>query len=204
MDLRRFDLITLSLLVINTLFALYNIRLNGLDNFLNGTISYEGMMQAGAMDSNSSILSWWTAMFTHFGIGHYAMNMFCLISIGVLTRDFYGHILYLIGYLGSGFVTSICTYILGNELTVSAGASGAIMGILGMCLVASLLTRDVNMTGFFGSILFAVMFQVFMTFITPDVSIVGHISGLIAGCIIGVILMIFRNSILKIKERYYD
>ena len=204
MDLRRFDLITLGLLIINTLFALYNIHLNGLDNFINGTIGYEGMMQAGAMDSNSSTLSWWTAMFTHFSLSHYAMNMFSLVSIGILTRNFYGHILYLIGYLGSGMITSICTHILSDDLTVSAGASGAIMGILGMCLIASLLTRDVNMTGFFGSILFVVMFQVFMTFVTPDVSIIGHISGLIGGVIIGVILMILKNSISKIKERYYD
>lgn len=204
MDLRRFDLITIGLLIINTLFALYNIRLNGLDSFINGTIDYKGIMQAGAMDSNSPILSWWTAMFTHFSMSHYAMNMFSLLSIGILTRDFYGHILYLIGYLGSGLFASMCTYIVENELTVTAGASGAIMGILGMCLVASLLTRDVNMTGLFGSILFIVIFQVIMTFMTPNVSIVGHISGLMGGAIIGVILMLFKNSVSRIKERYYD
>jgi rhomboid protease GluP len=87
---------------------------------------------------------WWrllTAEFIHFGLLHLFFNMVALVSFGPLVERLYGSLPYLLIYLLTGILGSLAS-ISWHPAINSAGASGAIFGILGALLVASLRAGD--------------------------------------------------------------
>lgn len=74
-----------------------------------------------------------TAMFMHFGISHLVNNMIVLFALGDNLERALGHIKYLILYLFSGIGANWISMMIGNKdpMVVSAGASGAIFGVIG-------------------------------------------------------------------------
>jgi rhomboid protease GluP len=79
---------------------------------------------------------WWrlfTAMFLHFGVAHLLFNMLGLWSLGSLTERLYGGRPFLFIYLASGLCGSLAS-LFWHPLLNSAGASGAIFGVLGALL----------------------------------------------------------------------
>lgn len=71
-----------------------------------------------------------TALFLHIGIFHLAANMWALFVLGRLAESLYGRWTYLSTYLLAGIGGSIAS-MLWNPMGVSAGASGAIFGVVG-------------------------------------------------------------------------
>ena len=71
-----------------------------------------------------------SSLFVHFGILHLAVNMWSLWSIGRLLERLVGNLGYLILYFASGIAGSLAS-LWWNGDVVSAGASGAIFGLLG-------------------------------------------------------------------------
>ena len=81
-----------------------------------------------------------TATFMHFGFEHILNNMLVLICAGPILEKAMGHIKYLCLYLIAGVGGSTLSYvqmIARGKYDVSAGASGAIFGIIGalLCIV---------------------------------------------------------------------
>ena len=77
-----------------------------------------------------------TSMFMHGGLAHLGGNMLYLWVFGDNLENRMGHLRYLIFYLLTGLIASIChvllSQFLGKDLLVpSLGASGAISGVLG-------------------------------------------------------------------------
>lgn len=79
-----------------------------------------------------------TSMFVHADLGHLLGNMFFLFLFGNAINARLNHGLFLVSYVGLGIVSDFVQlglqYATG-DLTPSLGASGAIMGIAGLCLV---------------------------------------------------------------------
>jgi len=81
---------------------------------------------------------WWrlvTSMFLHIGIIHIALNMWCLWSLGALCESLYGPWTLAAVYLISGVSGSLAS-IAFHPYGVSAGASGAIFGLVGALISA--------------------------------------------------------------------
>jgi rhomboid protease GluP len=84
---------------------------------------------------------WVTAALIHVNVLHIVMNMMVLVQLGVLSERFVGG-----GLLAATYVvTGVCGNALSSALAtardtplVSAGASGAIMGLLGLVAVLAL------------------------------------------------------------------
>ena len=118
-----------------------------------------------------------TSGFLHFGIFHLAFNMLLLFQLGNLLEPLIGRVrfglLYLAALLGGSAGVLVLTP---NSLT--GGASGAVFGLLGAAAVA-LHQRGVNplSTGIGTTI----MLNLLITFTLPNISIGGHLGGLIAG-----------------------
>ena len=74
------------------------------------------------------------SMFLHFGILHLIINMMALLSLGTFVEKISGHRWILLIYLISGLVASGASVAIGRA-GFSAGASGAIMGVVGALLV---------------------------------------------------------------------
>jgi len=86
---------------------------------------------------------WWrlfTAMFLHFGLVHLLLNMWALLSLGMLTERLYGSARFAMLYLFAGMVGSLASYYWHPNLN-SAGASGAIFGVIGALLAFMLNPR---------------------------------------------------------------
>ena len=87
---------------------------------------------------------WWrvfTSLFIHFEIIHLAFNMWALATFGPLTERLFGSVNYLLIYLAAGVSGSLASISWRPDIN-SAGASGAIFGVLGSLLAAHLRTGE--------------------------------------------------------------
>ena len=77
-----------------------------------------------------------TAMFLHSGLFHIGMNMWCLVDLGPEVESLFSTTKFTVFYL----VTGVAGYVLSLLVSpggVSVGASGAIMGLIGILIGAS-------------------------------------------------------------------
>ena len=119
------------LIALNVLFFLYlEITGSSEDAYFMYT---KGAMFAPAVLEDGEYYRLLTAMFMHFGIRHIMNNMLVLFVIGDNLERALGHVKYLIFYLlcgiGSNWVSMMAHT--ADTMTVSAGASGAIFGVVG-------------------------------------------------------------------------
>lgn len=132
---------------------------------------------------------WWrafTAAFLHGGLLHVSFNVFALWQVGTLVEDLYGSpkmvLVYVASILGSGW--AIYHY---NYSDVTIGASGAIFGLFGALVSAGLRLGKVGrdlVRGMLG----IVLINVIIGFMVPNISQAGHLGGLVAGFIAGMLL----------------
>lgn len=73
-----------------------------------------------------------TPIFLHFGLAHVACNAYALYIWGPIVESLFGRAKFLLVYIGSGMVGVAASYCFSSAF--SAGASGAIFGLLGAML----------------------------------------------------------------------
>ena len=130
---------------------------------------------------------WWrlvTATFLHFGLLHLAFNTWALWSIGAVVERLFGHGRFAAIYAVSGLAGSLAS-IAWNPLVNSAGASGAIFGLIGAQLALFLrgghrIPADVVRTQR-NSTLGFIAYSVTFGFIVPGIDNAAHLGGLFAG-----------------------
>ncbi|MEE2032256.1 rhomboid family intramembrane serine protease [Rhodococcus chondri] len=115
--------------------------------------------------------------FLHFGILHLAVNMFALWIIGRDTELVLGRARYLAVYLVSILGGSAAVMMLQTD-AVTAGASGAVFGLLGAQAVILLRMRRSP-----APVLTIVALNVFISITIPGISLWGHLGGLVAGAL---------------------
>jgi rhomboid protease GluP len=131
---------------------------------------------------------WWrliTNCFLHFGVFHLLMNMYALVFIGLLLEPYLGKLRFLSAYLLTGIAASI-TSLWWHDLTISAGASGAIFGMYGVFL-ALLTTRLIEKRQRkiqLGSIAIFVGYNL-LAGLKDGIDNAAHIGGLLSGLAIG-------------------
>ena len=129
---------------------------------------------------------WWrliTAAFLHYGPIHLGMNMLALWWLGAPVEMVLGRARFLALYLVSGLAGSAGALI-ASPHAVTVGASGAIFGLLGAGLVLEYLATG----SIAGQYLTLIAINLAFTFAVPNISIGGHIGGLIGGAL-GVIVL---------------
>jgi rhomboid protease GluP len=153
-------------------------------------ISFDGqtLIDAGANLAGTrqdvSHWRWLTAAFIHVSLLHIAMNMWVLIQIGVLSERTIGGGVLAAAYVLTGVAGNMASTIYNDwrqrELT-SAGASGAIMGLIG--IAASFAWRT-GQRGIARSLLMNVGF-VLVLGIGLNLDNAAHIGGFVIGALIG-------------------
>ncbi len=86
---------------------------------------------------------WWRlliSMFLHFGLLHIAFNMLALYVNGTVAERIFGSLRYLVIYLVAGLCGSVASLLWHSQVN-SAGASGAIFGVLG-AMIAFYLRKE--------------------------------------------------------------
>lgn len=125
-----------------------------------------------------------TSAFLHIGLIHLILNMYSLFIVGSQVEYFYGKVKYVIVYIFSALMGSLFTVALSPENTVSAGASGAIFGLLGSILYFGYHYRGYIGNSIINQIIPIVILNLFIGFTTPGIGNAAHIGGLIGGYLI--------------------
>lgn len=148
---------------------------------------------------------WWrliTNCFLHIGIFHLLMNMYALLYIGILLEPHLGRTRFISAYLLSGITASLAS-LWWNDLTISAGASGAIFGMYGVFL-AMLTTNLIEKTArksLLTSIAVFVGYNLIFG-LKDGIDNAAHIGGLIGGLIIGYALIPSLKNTNENKLKY--
>ena len=126
-----------------------------------------------------------TPIFLHIGIPHIFVNMYSLYAIGPAVERFFGTARFLTTYLQAGIAGII--FSLALTRAESAGASGAIFGMLGA--LAAFLYRHRELFGRFGrlqlrQIILVALLNLGMG-LMPGIDNWGHLGGLLAGAALG-------------------
>ncbi len=137
---------------------------------------------------------WWrlfTSMFIHFGFSHIFSNMITLSYCGWSLERQYGRVRYLILYLASGIggnLLSLAADIAAADYSVSAGASGAVFGLIGAYAGAAVVDR--KKTNRRANPWLMIIFSVLTFFqsIGAGVNSWAHLGGMLTGFLLGMLL----------------
>jgi membrane associated rhomboid family serine protease len=131
---------------------------------------------------------WWrtiTSGFVHVSILHIAFNMYLLFILGRLLEPAIGTVrfvfLYFAALLAGSFVA-----LLFEPNAVSAGASGAIFGVLGATFV---IARGRRLDAVAGQIGILILINLVFTFSDGSISVGAHVGGLAAGVLCGFLII---------------
>jgi rhomboid protease GluP len=138
---------------------------------------------------------WWrlaTAMFVHVGAIHVAVNMYSLWSVGRLVERLFGATPYLVLYVLSGLFASAAS-VYAHPAGVSAGASGAIFGIVGglgsfMVRVGRHVFQRRAVRGMLTQLVLVVAVNLAIGFRVPMIDNAAHVGGLVSGIALGWLL----------------
>lgn len=128
-----------------------------------------------------------TSAFLHVGVIHLLMNMYSLYIIGSQLETFYGKWKYLCIYLGSALAGSLMS-LLFTPNYISAGASGAIFGLLGALLYFGYHYRVYLGNVMKSQIIPLILLNLGMGFLIAGVDNAAHVGGLIGGILLSMML----------------
>ena len=138
-----------------------------------------------------------SSMFLHFGFEHLMNNMVTLVLLGwnleIEIGKFKFLVIYILSGLGGNFL-SAWYEVLTADYSISAGASGAIFGVIGALLYVAMRNRgrigDISGRG----IVFMIILSLYYGFTSSGVDNLAHIGGLITGFVLGILLYWKRNG----------
>lgn len=170
-------IMTYALIIINvlTFFAMYV--------FGNGSQDVATLLAFGAnyrpLVLNGEIWRLLTCAFLHIGVLHLIVNMYALYVIGPQLENFFGRWKYLLIYLMSAISGSLLSIAFSSH--ISAGASGAIFGLLGALLYFGYHYRVYLGNIMKSQIIPIIILNLAIGFIVSGIDNAAHIGGLVAG-----------------------
>jgi membrane associated rhomboid family serine protease len=179
---------TLSLLVANVLLFIAA-ALGGAGWFIpNAAIEISAGSNLGSLTTHGE---WWrliTALFVHFGLIHLLFNMWALAAFGALSERLLGITSFVFIYFVSGIAANLASITLRPSID-TAGASGAIFGILGALLAVywrNKRTLPFTVVRSEGTAVFVfASFALLGGFLYEGVDNAAHFGGLITGLLLG-------------------
>ncbi len=129
---------------------------------------------------------WWrlgTAMFLHYGVLHLLFNMMLLWQLGRYLEEKLGPLRFTGLYLLAGLGGNVAAYVFSPQNQPAAGASTSVFGlVIAMFVINRRLRHD---TSALGPLL---VVNLLITFTVPNISVAGHLGGLVAGGLVAIVL----------------
>lgn len=179
------------LIALNLVMFLAEIVLGGSTNDV--TLHRLGALEPSAVLAAGQYWRLFAALFLHYGTLHLLVNLYALYVLGPALEAVLGGLRFALCYVLAGLGSSIGVVLLWRFGLTRAdflvGASGAVMGIIGAW--AGLLSRHRHLPMArrrLGSIGIIVLIQIAFDFWTPQISMAAHLSGLISGVVLGLLL----------------
>jgi rhomboid protease GluP len=185
---------TIVLIAANVAMYVYTALLSG--NFVviaNSVLAYYG--QWNFLVYNGYYWQLVSSMFVHVNIVHLGSNMIFLFIFGLRAEELFSTTEYYFIYFASGLSGNLLSLVAGPRL-LSAGASGAIFGVLGADVVFA---RKAIGQPIIVSLMYAFLF--FVLTASAGTNLLAHFGGLVAGLLLGYILAGTRKFV-RVKARY--
>ena len=155
--------------------------------FGNGSENTSTLLKFGALNKilvlNGEYYRLITSAFLHIGVIHLICNMYALYILGTNIESYFGRIKYVFIYFTSALVGSFMSIIFMDEFAVSAGASGAIFGLMGALLYFGYNYRTVLNNSITNQIVPVIALNLLIGFTTSGINNFAHLGGLLGGYI---------------------
>lgn len=177
---------------------LLNLAIFGLEVVMGGSTNPDILHLLGALEPDAVLVrhEYWrlmAALFLHYGVLHLAVNLYALYLLGPEVERLIGSFRFILSYLISGFGSSLGV-LLSQRLNLTAanqlvGASGCIMGVIGISAGLLLRHRQTRLAGRrLRNLFLIVALQTGFDLSSPQVSLSAHLSGFVAGVMVGLLL----------------
>ncbi len=130
---------------------------------------------------------WWrpvTSMFLHGDGLHILFNGFALWTVGVVAEERFGRARAFVAFVACGALGQTAS-IFWYRNTIGIGASGAIFGLIALCVVHALRTRDTELRARFVPWL---IYGLIIGFMSRGIDNAAHVGGLVTGALFGLVL----------------
>ena len=137
-----------------------------------------------------------TPIFIHNGFSHILFNSFSLILFGPELERLIRPFRFTLVYLATGISANVATLFLEPLTYTHVGASGAIFGLFGfyMSIIAF---RKYAFSKENSQLLITItVISIIMTFLQPNINIIGHLFGFLSGFLIGYVAFRYKKSIV--------
>ena len=164
-------------------------------NFSGGSTNNYVLILLGAnfrpLILQGQVWRFFTSMFLHIGLTHLFFNAYALFIFGVEMERVFGKARFLTIYILSGLLASFASFALGSAV-LSAGASGAIFGVVGM--EAAYFFKHKDILGKAGknrliNVGVIVAINLMFGFSQPGIDNMAHIGGLISGALLAYVML---------------
>jgi len=130
-----------------------------------------------------------TPIFMQIGISHFIFNLFSIFLFVSVLESLISRSRFIAIYMGAGIAGYITTYLF-SSTDFGLGASGAIFGVMGAFLFLSQKKSALLDDASRKTIIPILVVNLVYTFIDPQISITGHIGGLIVGYLLAMLMRI--------------
>ena len=144
-----------------------------------------------------------TSNYLHFGWDHFFNNMVVFLILGSSLEKVIGSVRYMILYTGAGIAGSIISvsyYSMTGQDVLSAGASGAIFGLVGALAAVFLFCKDQRQRFDGFGIFLMIAGSLYHGFQSGTTDNAAHIGGCIAGFILSMLLYVSGSLISAHKK----
>jgi membrane associated rhomboid family serine protease len=133
-----------------------------------------------------------TAGFLHAGFFHLLFNMFSLYILGTMLEPAIGHLRFALIFFVSLLAGSFGALLVEtNPHALTVGASGAIFGLMAAAVIVM---RNRGISPMESGLGLWIGLNLLLTFTIPNISIGGHIGGLIGGGLAALVLFDLRDA----------
>ncbi len=141
-----------------------------------------------------------TAVFLHGSILHIAFNMWVLMDIGPVVEEMYGSARYLFIFVVTGIGGYVLSGFIGN---FSMGASGALLGLIGVLLAITMGRRSASMQMLRSNLIRWLIYIAILGFVFHFVDNWAHAGGFVTGFIMGKLMVSRPPASAEERKRAY-
>jgi rhomboid protease GluP len=182
--------------MINSIIIVLNILVFTIIEIKNSSLNTEYMIKWGAMYwpyvvEYKEYYRLFSYMFLHFGLSHLFNNMLILGFLGDNLERIVGKMKFVLIYIGSGLLAGAASMgynIMKETYVVSAGASGAIFGVVGAMLYIVAINKGRVPDFSMRQLVLFVGFSLYSGFSSQGVDNMAHVGGLIGGIVLAMLL----------------
>lgn len=133
-----------------------------------------------------------TSLFLHWDINHLVSNMIVLYYLGEVVEEHYGLVRYGILYFTAGIGGNILSMVYefcSKTVMFSAGASGAIFGVIGALFLLVIIHKGHLNQISIGRLMFMLAYSLYSGFVGGNINNAAHIGGFLSGTAVAFIYL---------------